>query len=137
MTSKEPETVDPWSDFLKSRGMGSGKGASKSTGTGKGKGKQGPASANRPETQTQDAEVKVAVNQLRKEVDAMHSRLNKQEARLDAFGNQLESNHNEVMLALRSLGAASDSSDRKRSADMGSTPLKALAGGRGPKDQKP
>ena len=137
LTSKEPETVDPWSDFLKSRGMGSGKGASKSTDTGKVKGKQGPASANRPETQTQDAEVKVAVSQLRKEVDAMHSRLDKQEARLDAFGNKLESNHNEVMLALRSLGAASDSSDRKRSADMGSTPLKAIAGGRGPKDQKP
>ena len=58
------------------------------------------------------------------------------EARFDQMNLRIDDNHAEVMQALRSLGAAATSSERKRSPEIGGTPLKAIAGGRGQKESK-
>ena len=103
---------------------------------GKGKGKSKPQTRERSSAPaaSDDSDLRATVVQFRRELDTINKRLNGQDARFDQMNLRIDDNHAEVMQALRSLGAAS--SERKRSPEIGGTPLKSLTGGRGPKESR-
>ena len=100
----------------------------------KGSGKAGkskkPAETNQSQ---QNSSGSTEVQQIRRDLDALTERVGKQDQKIDQMQFQMQSNHSEIMTAFRSLGAGPSSgksskpASRKRSPEMSSTPLRALA----------
>ena len=72
------------------------------------------------------------IQQLRKDVDNLTTRMDKQDHKIDGLQFQITGNHQEIMSALRSLGANAaptspePSRSKKRQPEVANTPLKAL-----------
>ena len=81
------------------------------------------------------------VEALQKEVERLNRRINAQDGRLDTIESNMSTQHQEIMMALRSLGASSSAAAppttrRKREPELPNTPLRALADGDSNKSQK-
>ena len=122
----ETHSADPWSnwqepptrqEFDTNQHDFGGKGF-------KGKGKKG--TPKRQETPMENSQL----DALQKEVERLNRRVNAQDSRLDTIETNMSQQHQEIMHALRSLGASASTSpkpaSRKRDPELPNTPLKAL-----------
>ena len=116
--------LDPWAEYLK-------KDTARSS-----QARSGPQQPDAPFTG--DPGTQAAISQLRKDMDQLSLRVDKHETKLENLNQTMCANHGEVMGALKAImaGDAQSSADRKRSPDMGHSPLKAITGGRPNKDPK-
>ena len=119
--SSEPfSNTDPWSNWNSSQAS---------------KGSKGQRRQSWNSSYTRDDNLASEVAQLRDQCNSLTERLDKTDRRIDVMDHTMAANHNEVMMALRSLGASGSSGSenpeqgRKRSPEMKQSPLKQLAGG--------
>ena len=112
---------DPWRAWTPSKGKSKGKGKQSKPSKGEATSSSDPAHASQ-------------IQQLRKDVDNLTSRMDQQDHTINQLQFQITGNHQEIMAAFRSLGAGAGSSPeptrasgKKRQPEIGHTPLKALA----------
>ena len=87
-----------------------------------------------------DSQLRREVDELKTQFAALSTKVNQQDTRLENLDRKMECNHAEIMAALSnlSLGHSSSSAESgtKRLPELPSTPLKAIAGGKSPKEAK-
>ena len=118
---------DPWAEYRQRQ-------AKSSNPKGAGKGKKPTRESH---SSSSDALIK-EFNSMRDQLSSLTTRVDRQDGRIDALESTIEKNHSEVMQALMNLTLAStaDSSTAKRSPEVTTSPLKALTGGKPPKQPK-
>ena len=122
---------DPWQTKPPTKGKGKGKDRAKT------KPDQSSSQSSNQATPNAGSELQSTVQQLRKDVDTLSHRMDQQDHKIDGLQFQITGNHQEIMTALRSLGASSNPSSepsgnqragtKKRQSDLSNTPLRALA----------
>ena len=116
--SEPPMNADPWSQWYSSQAP---------------KGPKGQRNQPWTSSYTRDDNLASEVAQLRDQRNSLTERLDKTDRRIDVMDHTMAENHNEVMMALRSLGASGSTEDteqaRKRSPELRQSPLKQLIGG--------
>ena len=115
-----PDNVpdDPWQQWKPTTGKGKGKGKDFS--------KKKPQSTARPSGPVSNDAMQI-VAQLQQDVEKLNRRANAQDDRLRNIEQTITSQYSEIMSALRGFGApAKPAGSRKREAELGTSPLKAI-----------